>query len=158
MTIEINNGSTNAQMIEVQGMLEKSFPVLSLTLAFLVHLGKPIFDLIHNVQVAMAPSWANRDGAVRPQMHGVFNQLLKLHADLWEKSSHGTFVDECVQALNEKQHESYRGGFTIALTTAANTVQAYLGLLPFAKSARVFGHRRRLVLSSKEGMGQRVDG
>ena len=49
----------NAQMIETQQMLQKEFATLSLKLAFLVNRGQPIFDLIHDVQVAVAPTWQN---------------------------------------------------------------------------------------------------
>ena len=54
---EIKNGATNAQMIETQHMLQKDFSTLSLKLAFLVNRGQPIFDLIHDVQVVVAPTW-----------------------------------------------------------------------------------------------------
>ena len=59
-------------------MSQKDFSTLSLKLAFLVNRGQPIFDLIHDVQVAVAPTWRTFGAPLRPQMHRVYNQVLKL--------------------------------------------------------------------------------
>ena len=80
VTNELTNGSTNTQMIEIKQMVEKDFPILShLRFSFLVHCGKPIFDLIHNVEVGVAPTWACEGAPLQPHMHRVYNQLQKLH-------------------------------------------------------------------------------
>ena len=132
---EIKNGATDAQMIETQQMLQKDFSTLSLKLAFLVNCGQPIFDLIHDVQVPVAPTWRTSGAPVRPRMHRVYNQLLKLHDALEDRTTHGNLVDQVLEALSDIQRAPYRQGFNVALTAAANKVSKYLQLLPFATSA-----------------------
>ena len=66
-------------------MLDKEFATLSLKLAFLVYRAKPIFDLVYQVQVVVTPTWQNSDSQPRPQMHWVWNQLTKLHAQLEDR-------------------------------------------------------------------------
>ena len=85
-------------MIETQQMLQKDFCTLSLKLAFLVNRGQPIFDLIHDVQVALAPTWRNSGAPLRPQMHRVYNQLLKLRDALEDRTTHGNLVDQVLEA------------------------------------------------------------
>ena len=75
---EIKNGATNARMIETLHMLEKDLSTLNLKPALLVNRGQPIFDLIHDVQVAVAPTWRTSSAPLRLKMHRVYNQLLKL--------------------------------------------------------------------------------
>ena len=156
VNMEIRNGATNVQMVQVKEMLDEHFSTLTVKLAFIVHRGKPVFDLIHDVQVAVAPKASDEHGARRPQMHRVYNQLKKLHAQLSDTSSFGAFVDDVFKALSSKDREPYKKGFIIATHAAAAKVQKYLALLPFAKHARVLDPRQRPVLESEDGMGTNI--
>ena len=66
-------------------------------------------------------------------------------------------VDEVMAALSIQQREPSQRGFNVALNVAAMKVQKYLPVLPFAKCARVFDPRQRLVLCSEKDMGVGMD-
>ena len=134
---EIRNGATNVQMVQVKEMLDEHFLTLMAKLAFIVHCGKPVFDLIHDVQVAVVPKASDEHGSQRPQMDRVCNQRTKLHAQLLDTSSFGALVDDVFKALSSKDREPYKKGFIIATHAAEAKVQKYLALMPFAKHARI---------------------
>ena len=66
-------------------------------------------------------------------------------------------LEEAINCFPLPKQAEARRGFNIALTAAANKVQKYLNLMPFAKATRVVDPRQRTVLAAEEGMGNQVE-
>ena len=115
----------------------------------------PIYDLIHDLQVAVAPTFANKHGKCRPQMHRVWNQLQALDGKLSVRSSYGSVLDEILSGLRSAEKAALKGQFDSALDAAVTKLRKYTSkLLEFAKQARVFDPRQRGSLQSEVGMGK----
>ena len=47
-----------------------------LQLEFLVERSNPIMEVLRDIQVAVVPTFAKKNGKIRPQMHRVWNQIV----------------------------------------------------------------------------------